>query len=119
MQINVCVCFWVAGWPQRRKRRLRRSSSRRGWAQLIEWGVLARQEDRGHPHCSCSPRRTPSVDIRALLLNGHILFHTIIIIKSFPSLYFLMYHQFVTYIRWKCKVCKRFCKTMSIFELEP
>lgn len=63
----------VAGWLQRRRRRHRRCSSRRGRAQLIQWGAPARQEGRGPARCSCSPRRTLSVDIRASSSSGHIL----------------------------------------------
>lgn len=72
---NNTILFWFTGWPQRRRRRLRRCSSRRGPAQLIEWGVRARRAARGPPRCSCSRRRTPSVDTRGLLSSGHILFY--------------------------------------------
>lgn len=69
------IMYIVSGWPQRRKQRLRRCSSRRERrAQLIEWVARARQEGRGLPHCSSSLRRIPSVDTRASSSSGHILF---------------------------------------------
>lgn len=70
---NFHVLLFVSGWPQHKKRRHRRYNSRRVRAQLIEWVARARQEGRGLPRCSCSPKRTPYVDTHVSSSSGHIL----------------------------------------------